>query len=71
MKEKHPCCTCVLSDAKASGLKYSITWVRNYLFLNNYDTSEGADSRKVLHYQQLSIDCYQVFMLTIILSNYQ
>ena len=46
--------------------------VRNYFFLKNYVTLEGAVSHNVLYYQQLSIDRYQVvFMLTIILSNYQ
>ena len=30
-------------------------WVRNYLFLKNYITSEGAISNYVFYYQQLSI----------------
>ena len=34
--------------------------VENYFFLENYVTSEGAVSRNVLYYQQLSIDCNQV-----------
>ena len=41
-------------------LKYFIIWVRNYLFLKNYVTSEGAVSHNVLYYQQLSIARYQV-----------
>ena len=42
---------------KFAGLKYFylFIWVRNYLFLNNYVTSEGAVSYNVLYYQQLSI----------------
>ena len=35
-------------------------WVRNYLFLKNYITSEGAVSHNVLYYQQLSIARYKV-----------
>ena len=34
--------------------------VRNYFFLENYVTSEGAVSHNVLYYQQLSIARYQV-----------
>ena len=34
--------------------------VEIYFFLENYNTSEGAISHNVLHYQQLSIACYQV-----------
>ena len=34
--------------------------VRNYFFLKNYVTSEGAVSHNVLYYQQLSIARYQV-----------
>ena len=45
---------------KASGLKSFNIWVRNYLFLKNYVTSEGAVSHNVLYSQQLSIGCYQV-----------
>ena len=41
-------------------LKSFIIWVRNYLFLKNYVTSEGAVSHNVLYYQQLSIARYQV-----------
>ena len=33
-------------------------WVRNYLFLKNHVTSEGAVSNDVLYYQQLSIACF-------------
>ena len=52
---------------------YFIIWMRNYIFLKNYVTSEGAVSYNVWYYQQLSIARYQVlvFMLTIMLSNYQ
>ena len=47
--------------------------MENHFFLKYYVTSEGAVSHNVLYYQQLSIACYKVivFMLTIILSNYQ
>ena len=46
--------------------------LRNYFFLKNYITSEGAVSHDVLHYQHLSIARYQVnFYANIILSNYQ
>ena len=34
--------------------------VRNYFFLENYVTSEGAVSHNVLYYQQLHITRYQV-----------
>ena len=34
--------------------------VKNYFFLKNYVTSEGAGSHNVLYYQQLSIARYQV-----------
>ena len=50
--EKHPCHTklcafrCLISE--------------NYFFLENYVTSEGAVSHKVLYYQPLPITCYQV-----------
>ena len=37
-----------------------IILVRNYFFLKNYVTSEGAVSHNVLYYQQLSIARYQV-----------
>ena len=45
---------------KRSGRKYFNIWVRNYLFLKIYVTSEGAVSQNVFYYQQLSIACYQV-----------
>ena len=63
---------CVLSSIKrASGLKYFNIWVRNHLF-KKHVTSEGIVSHNVLYHQQLSIALNQyVFMLTIILSNYQ
>ena len=56
---------CVLSDAYTGkrlprGLKSFIIWVRNYLSLKTYVTSDGADSHIVLNYQQLSIARYQV-----------
>ena len=34
--------------------------VKNYFFLKNYVTSEGAVSHNVLYYQQLSIARYHV-----------
>ena len=58
------CKMCVLSDAynkKASGLKYFNAWVRNYLFLKNYVTSEGAGSHNFYTIiTQLSIARYQI-----------
>ena len=38
----------------------SFTIVRNYLVLQNYVTSEGDVSHKVVYYQQLSVARYQV-----------
>ena len=37
----------------------SNSW-KNYFFLENYVTSEGAVSHNVLYHQQLPITCYQV-----------
>ena len=34
--------------------------MRNYFFLKNYVTPDGAVSQNVLYYQQFSIACYQV-----------
>ena len=45
---------------KASGLKYFFIWVRNYLFLKNYITSEGAVSHIVVNFQKLSAASYRV-----------
>ena len=50
--------------------------MENYLFLENYVTSEGAVSNNILYYQQLSITHLlnlpsKFFMLKIILSNNQ
>ena len=49
--------------------------VRNYLYLKNYVTSEGAISHTILNFRQLFIARYQIhevsFKLTIILSNRQ
>ena len=65
-KKKHPCRTsCVLSDAWFWDLIWGLELssnasVRNYFFLPNYFTSEGAVSHNVLYYQQLSIAHYQV-----------
>ena len=45
------------------GLKFSSEsniLVRNYFFLKNYVTSEGAVYHNVLYHKQLSIACYQV-----------
>ena len=44
---------CVLSDAW-------YIWVRNYLFLKNYVTSEGVFPHNLVYFQQLSIAQYQV-----------
>ena len=52
-------------------MKYFIIFVRNYLFLKIYATSEGAVSHNVLNYQQLSNARYQVGQLMFVLSNYQ
>ena len=38
----------------------SIIWLRNYLFLKKYVTSEGVVSHNVLGYQQLSVAHNQV-----------
>ena len=48
----------MLSDAWFRDLK--IEFVENNFFLENYITSEGANSHNVLYYQQLSIAYYQV-----------
>ena len=46
--------------------------MENYLFLENYGTSEGAVSQNVLYHQPLPITHPQEsFMLIIILSNNQ
>ena len=60
MEKKHPCHTlvCVLADAWFGDLK--IKFVENNFFLENYVSLEEAVSHNVLHYQQLSIACYQV-----------
>ena len=34
--------------------------IKNYFFLKNYVTSEGAISHNILYYQQLPIAYYQV-----------
>ena len=63
MKEKTPLLhnfVCFQMHNKRLQLKSFIIWVRNYLFLKNYVTSEGAVSHNVLYYQQLSIARYQV-----------
>ena len=70
MQDKTPCLTnlhkFVLLDAwfrepHLWGLKISSNIsVKNYFFLKNYTTSEGAVSHNVLYYQQLSIARYQV-----------
>ena len=58
---------CFRIHNKRLQLKYVIIWLRNYLFLKNYDTSGRAVSHYVFHF----IAHYQVsFLLTIILSNY-
>ena len=48
---------CVLVDAKTN---YLNNRVRNYLFLKNFVTSEGAVTHIVLYYQQLYIAQYKV-----------
>ena len=52
-------------------LKSFDIWVRNYLFLKNYYTSEGTASHTVLYCQQLSITRYQVSFYTILSNNQQ
>ena len=57
--------SCVLSDAWFQDLKIyfwglEIKVMENYLFLENYVTSEGAVSHNILNYQQLPIIRYQV-----------
>ena len=59
VKEKAPFLhnfVCFLMPSK----RLQIIWVRNYLFLKNFVTYEGAVSHNVLYCQQLSIACYQV-----------
>ena len=74
MEEKHPCRTsCVLSDTWIRDLSWGLKFnsnilFRNYFFLKNYITSEGAVSHNVLYYQQLSIAQYQVSFYA---NNYQ
>ena len=47
--------------SRAWGLKTNLNiLLRNYFFLKNYVTSEGAVSHNVLYYQQLPIVRYQV-----------
>ena len=41
------------------GFRPEVFWARS-IFLKNYVTLEEAFSHNVLHYQQLSITCYQV-----------
>ena len=58
-------------------LKCFSVWMRNYLFLKNYVTSEGAFSPNVLYYKHISIARYQVnfyitvFMLLVITNSVQ
>ena len=49
------------------------SFVENYLFLENYVSSEGAVSHNVLYNQQLPITCYQegFYADIYIVSNYQ
>ena len=67
--EKQNKFVCFLMPQKASGQKSFNIRVRNYLFLKNYVTSEGAVSHNVVYYQQLSplTVTKLVFRLTIIL----
>ena len=51
------------------GLEINIT--ENYFFLENYVTSEWADSHIVLYHQQLSIAQYQIRFYANNMSNYQ
>ena len=63
MKEKTPMLhyfVCFQMHHKRLQPKSFLIWVRNYFFLKNYSTSEGAFSHNVLYYQQLSIARYQV-----------
>ena len=58
MKEKHPYFQMPVKRLHAWSL-FNI-WVRIYLFLKNYVTSEVVVSHNVLYYQQLSNAPYQV-----------
>ena len=49
--------TCLISRPQKSNYE---VFVKNYFFLKNYVTSEGAVSLNVLYYQQLSIAHYQL-----------
>ena len=79
MEEKKPCHTklcafrCLIFgpqnlESEVSKSSSNIL-VENYFFLENYVTSKGDVFHNVLYCQQLSIA--QVFVLTIILSNFQ
>ena len=63
-EKKHPCHLKLLdfgtskSNSEISKSNSNIL-VENYFFLENYVTSEGADSHNALYYQQLSIACIQ------------
>ena len=67
-KRKHPCTALFLQQGifaqyvcyqmaikRVSGLKSFFIWVRNYIFLKNFVTSEGAVSHNLLNYHQLSV----------------
>ena len=41
-------------------MKSFIIWVRNFLCLKNYVTSEGAVSHNDFDYEQLAMACHQV-----------
>ena len=51
---------CASRCIKTTSAEVFFFLVRNYLFLKNYVTSEGAVSHTVLYYQQLSITRYQL-----------
>ena len=68
MTEKHPCCmTLCVFRCLIIGFRWIFLLIRmrNYLFLNEYFTSEGAVSHNVLCYQQLvspnKLLCLQLF----------
>ena len=61
---KHSCFTwCFQMYNKRLQLKSFIIWVRIYIFLKNYVTSEGAVPHIDLYYQQFPIARYKESLL--------
>ena len=77
MKEKNTLvaqiqCAFQMHNKRLQARSFLVIWVRNYLFLKRYNTSEGALSHNVLYHQQLTIAYHQVgFYAKNYLSNYR